>query len=308
MLTAGRYRDKIIGLQRQKDFREAFEAVKNALALYPTNTFFLSDEIYLLYKLNKVKEARQRAEERIDFLKNDPFFLKIYLTILEKLGARADFEDFIERHIFARRSGNEDLYVFVSQIVERVLGRDRALDTVSRSLAFFPDSEKLRALPGSLKKTGGTGSGYKYYREQFKDKKPEEAIREIEEIRILPDYADDFKLLSYLAELYKKQGDYEKAIGIYKRLLTLKDNEFTRKMLGYAYYKQDDYQSALVYLRDIFLKDPDDHFMYSAVYRIFKENRDSEGLDRLINEALGLHPSSRHLYGLLARAKKWRKD
>jgi tetratricopeptide (TPR) repeat protein len=308
MVTVREYKDRIIGLQRQKDFNEAFEVVRNALAVYPTNTFFLGAEVYILYKLNKIKEARQRAEERIDFLKNDTFFLKTYLTILEKLRARADIEDFMEYNIFAKQSGNEDLYIFVSQLAERVFGREPAVNTIKRAIMFFPDSKKLKEMLDNLQKSEGSGRRYKHYREKFKDRKPEDAINEIDNIRLLPEFTNDFELLAYLAELYKKQADYDKAISVYHHLLTVKDNEFTRKMLGYAYYKKGDYKSALVYLRDIFLKNPDDHFLYSSIYRIFKENHDNEGLQRLINEALALHPSSRHLYGLLSRARKWRKD
>jgi tetratricopeptide (TPR) repeat protein len=308
MLTSWEYKNKIIELQRNKDYREAYEALKMALAIYPTNLFFLSSEVYLLYRLNRIKEARQRAEERIDVLKNEAFFLKIYLTILERLKAKEDIEDFIERNILSRKMGSEDLYVFVSQLVARVFGKERALDAINRSLMFFQDSVKLRSLLDDLQKDDGSGSRYKYYSERFKGRKLDDVIKEIEGIRALPNYANDYDLLTYLAGLYKKQGDYARTIGLYKHLLTLKDSEFTRKMLGYAYYKSGDYEGALIYLRDFFLKDPFDHFLYSAIYRIFKEKRDSEGLHRLVNETLGINPSASHLYGLLARTRKWQKD
>ncbi len=308
MLTVTEFKEKIIDLQKQKDFYGAYEVLKNALSVYPTNVFFLSTEVFLLYKLNRVKEARQKAEERIDFLKNDSFFLKSYLTILEKLRAKDDFENFIERSILVKQSGNEDLYIFFSQIIERALGKEYAVNALKRFLTFFPDSKKLKDLLDNLQKSEGRSRKYKQYSEKFKGRKPEDAIREIENIILLPEYANDLELLTYLAELYKKQGNYDKAINIYQHLLTIKDNEFIRKMLGYAYYKKEDYKSALVYLKDIFLKNPDDHFLYSSIYRIFKENYDSEGLQKLINEALSLHPSSKHLYGLLSKTKKWQKN
>jgi len=308
MLTSWEYKNKIIGLQRNKDYREAYEALKMALAIYPTNLFFLSSEVYLLYRLNRIKEARQRAEERIDVLKNEAFFLKIYLTILERLKAKEDIEDFIERNILSRKMGSEDLYVFVSQLILRVFGKERAIDVINRSLMFFQDSVKLKSLLVDLQKDDGSGSRYKYYSERFKGRKLDDVIKEIEGIRALPNYANDYDLLTYLAGLYKKQGDYARAIGLYKHLLTLKDSEFTQKMLGYAYYKSGDYEGALTYLRDFFLKDPFDHFLYSAIYRIFREKRDSEGLHRLVNETLGINPSASHLYGLLSRTRKWQKD
>ncbi|MEW6419268.1 MAG: hypothetical protein AB1480_14335 [Nitrospirota bacterium] len=308
MLTASEYGNRIIELQRKKDYIEAYDVLKVALTIYPTNLFFLGSEVYLLYKLNRIKEARQMAEERIDVLKNDAFFLKNYLTILERLKAKEDVEDFIERNILSRRMGSEDLYVFVSQLIARVFGKEKAIDAINRSLMFFQNSEKLKTFLDNLRKDNGSGSRYKYYSEKFGGRKIEDAIKEIEGIRVLPNYADDYDLLTYLAGLYKKQGDYAGAIGIYKRLLTLKDSEFTRKMLGYAYYKSGDYEGALIYLKDFFLKDPFDHFLYSAIYRIFKERHDSEGLHRIVNEALGINPSANHLYGLLSRTRKWKSS
>lgn len=123
----------------------------------------------------------------------------------------------------------------------------------------------------------------------------------------LPGYSEDFDLRVYLAELYKKTGEYEKAIEAYRHILAVKDNDFTRKMLGYAYYKKGDTGNALVYLKDAFFKDPRDHFLYSTIYKIFEAKADYDGLEKLINEVMGVNPGAKHLYGILRRAKKWCK-
>lgn len=307
MLTPWEYKNKIIELEKKKNYREASEVLKMALEVYPTNLFFLGNEVYLLYRLNKIKEARQKAEERVELLKNDTFFLRTYLRILEKFDAKVDIEEVLERNIFSRSVGDENFYIFISQLMERVFSREKAVNTIKRALAIFQNSEALKELLAKFEKEEGVGSRYKYYKEKFKGKKIEDVIKEIESIRVLPNYANDYELLIYLAELYKKQGKYDLAIKLYKHLLGLKDNEFARKMLGYAYYKSDEFENALMYLKDIFLKTPYDHFLYSTIYKIFKEKQDVEGLNRLVNEALCINPDAKHLYGLLARIEKWQK-
>lgn len=308
MQSPKEFKDTIIELQRKREFREAFEVTKTAMTIYPTNPFFLSSEIFLLYKMNRTKEARAKAEERFEHLKNDIFFLKVYVAILEKLKAKRDIENFIDNHILTKKVGNEDFYIFITHTIERILGKDKAVEIINRALILFPDSAKLKEIAEKLHKSHSLDSTYKFYKDKFKGMEISDAICEIERIRVLPDYINDFDLLALLAELYKKQGDFTKAIEIYKHILTFKDNEFTRKMLGYAYYKSGNYKSALIYLRDFFLKNPEDYFLYSTIYNIFKEMKDSEGLNKLITEALSLNPSARHLYGLLSRAKKWKKD
>jgi tetratricopeptide (TPR) repeat protein len=308
MLSVREYKDRVIELERKGEYREAYEILKAALGFYPTNLFLLCNEVYLLFRLKMVKDARELAEGRVEILKNDPFFLKTYLMILERLKAKPDIEEVIERYIFNRRIGDEDLYIFTAKLSERLSGAEMALDVINRGLIYFKDSEKLKEFLSRLKGEESPINRYKYYKEKFEGRRVEDAINEIEGVRALPDYANDHDLLVFLAGLYKKAGDYPKAIDVYKQILTLRDDEFIRRMLGYAYYKTGDFESALVYLKDPFLKNPDDHFLYSALFRIFKERMDKEGFCTLVKEALSTHPSAGHLYGLLKRAEKWGKD
>lgn len=49
--------------------------------------------------------------------------------------------------------------------------------------------------------------GVNYYREKYSGIPLDEAIREIENMLILPDLEMDINLRLFLAELYKKKGD-----------------------------------------------------------------------------------------------------
>ena len=303
-MTPKDYETKIIALVRNRDYKGAHELVREALTTYPANLFFLKNEVFILYRTGKIKQARERAEERIEFLKDDPFFLKVYLSILEKQKATKDIDRIIENIFLSGIRGNEDLYLFLARLSERVFSRESAAEILKRSIHIFPEGRALKNHLDELSKGGSAESGYKNYKEKFRGRKVKDAIAEIEGIKALPNYSKDSELHLYLAELYKKAGEYEKAIGIYRYILSLKDSLFTRKMLGYAYYKTGDTENALVYLKDVFLKAPHDHYLYSAIYKIFKAGSDYEGFEKLILEALGLNPDAKHLYGLLKRAKK----
>lgn len=67
-------------------------------------------------------------------------------------------------------------------------------------------------------------------------------------------------------------------------------------------------EKALAYLKGIFLENPNDHYLYATITKIYESLSDYEGFERLVQEALTLKPGAKHLYGLLKKAQKWRKD
>ncbi len=198
------YRDAIISLVKKKEFNAAYDLVRNTLSIYPANLFLLKNEIYILYRLRKIKEARQRAEEKYPVLKSDIFFLKTYMSILEKDKALDDIDNLIEKCIFPEGIKSEDLYIFASGTSERVFGKEKAIEILKRALSIMPESKKLRDLLEKKNRNGASESRYMYYKAKFEWKKNAEVIREIESIRVLPDFQNDFDLHLYLAELYKK--------------------------------------------------------------------------------------------------------
>ncbi len=302
------YRAEILALEKAKDYHGAYALLQEALRVYPTQTFLLRTEVFLLLKLSKIREARRKAEERMELLKNDPFFLRTYLLILEKDKAKQDMEILLER-LPSWNIRDEDFYVFLANMTGRIFGREKVLDVLNNALSHLPGSARLNDLWNRWKEPEALPENrLLYYREKFKGKKPEEAIRDIENIKALPDYARDYELHLYLAELYKKIKQYDKVVAVYQQLLGQNDNLFTRKMLGYAYYKARQMPSALIYLKEAFFQDPFDPFLYRTITKIFQENRDYEGYQRLINEVLTQKPSAKHLYGLLRKAQKWQNS
>ena len=305
-MQAGEYAKKIIEFIRSRSYREAENLISEALEIYPTNQFFLKNEVFVLARLNRAREAREKAEKSFESLKHDKYFLQSYFTILEKEKAGSDIESMMERTISINIVNDEEFYIFLAKLAGRVFGNSKTRDVLNRAMSIFEKSDKLKQALDELCQKDGHPSMYKYYKDKFKGGKPDDAIAELERIKVLPKYKDDYDLCLCLAELYKKAKRFDKAIETYQYLLSLKDNEFTRKMLGYTYYKLKDYDNALTYLKDIFLKHPGDHYLDTTIGKIFEKKRDFEGFRILIEEALSLNQDAKNLYGLLKKAKKWR--
>lgn len=304
-MTASQYKSRLIELEKNGDFHGAYELLSAALSEYPTNPFFLKGEIYILFKLGSLKEARQHAELRIEQFKQDTFFLRTYLNILAGLkSSKKDIEDLIDK-ILSWGIRDEDFLVFLARFSERILGAQKASDVLRQSASLMPESNAIRKMLDGDQKDGGIESKFKLYKKKFEGKSIKQAIDEIEMIMVMPEYCNDYELNLYLAGLYKESGRLEDAIELYKRLLTIKDNQFARKMLAYAYYKKGDTANAFVYLRDIFLKNPFDHYLYTTIFKICEGSKDYQGLESLFRKALMLFPNAKHLYGLIKKAEKW---
>jgi len=255
-MTPKDYETRIISLIKNRNFNEAYDVIVEALRIYPASTFFIKNEIFILARLNRIKQARQRAEEKVDVLKNDTFFLRTYLSILEKERAVEDIEHLLEKSVLPSGLYNEDFCVFLCRLAGRVFSKQKAEEILEHCILRFPESSMLKDLRERSGAEGVSEKDYKTYREKFKNRKTSDAIAEIEKIKSLPGYSEDFDLHIYLAELYKKAGEYKKAIDVYQHILAFKDNDFTRRMLGYAYYKTGDNDNAIVYLNECIIEKP----------------------------------------------------
>lgn len=307
MTDARGYADRIIELERKRDYRGAHEVLKEALTIYPTQPFLLRTEVYLLLRLNKTKEARTKAEGRVERLKNDTFFLKTYLSVLRQEKAYEDMERLLTA-ILSWGVGDEDFLIFLVKTASKCVGMEKGEEFLRQALARFPESEPLKNIAADGETAEDGASKFILYRQKFAGKKPEDAVAEIEAIMAMPGYSEDYDLHLYLADLYKKMERYGQAVEIYTKLLALRDHEFTRKMLGYTYYKMGDKEQAAVYLKSVFIKRPDDHFLTRTIFKIFEEKADYEGLEKLVAEALAVRPEAKYLYGLLKKGQRWQKD
>jgi predicted Zn-dependent protease len=204
--------------------------------------------------------------------------------------------------------GNQDFLVYLADTATRFLSAEKGENVLRQAAARYPESELLQKAASAEEINREGAGGVNKYRERFAHHAPQEAAAEIEAVLVMPVYANDSELLLYLAELYKKLEKYDKAADIYSRLLALKNSEYIRKMLGYALYRSGDRQQAASYLKSVLMEKPDDPFLSSTLFKIYKEKADIEGLEKLVSEVLAVKPEAKHLYGLLRKAQKWQKN
>lgn len=301
-MTAREYIERILSLQKKRDYTSAYNLLQEALSYHPLNGFLQTSEIYLLMKLGRLKEARQKAEMRIAILRDNTFFLRTYVEILSKEKDREGLLNLTERLCLAPVR-DERLYTYLAGILIRIGEKQRAIELLNSASACMPKSKELSLYLQKLKE-GPEDEGINYYRERYRDVPAQKAISEIENIYFLPDYEGNISLRLFLAELYKKTGDFKRAIEVYSECLKIKDSPFVRKMLGFVYYKAGDMDKAFLYLKDAFIEDPSDHAVYTTISKIIERTGNIKEAETLVNETLSKHPGARQVYGLLNRLRK----
>ncbi len=301
-MTPKEYIERIISFQRKKDYESAYNLLQDGLTIYPSNEFLQTSEIYLLLRLKRIKEAREKAEARLSIFRSNPFFLKTYIEILIKQKDRKALLDMAEM-LKVTPVKDERLYTSIADALIRFNEMDMAVELIQSGISYMPDKKELQLYLERLNE-GEHSVAVGYYRERYRGMPPERVISEIENILILPDYERNVAIRLFLAELYRKKGDLEKAGEVYSQCLRIKDSLFIRKMLGFVYYRMGHMDKALFYLRDAFLNDPNDNAVYSTIYRILEKKGDFSLAESLVNEALTRHPGTGRIYGLMKRLRR----
>lgn len=302
-MTLKAYIERLISLQRKRDYHSAYHLLNEALSDYPTNAFLQASEVYLLFKLGKIKEARQKAEARQKMIMTNPFLLRTYVEILFK---DRDIEDIIliTERIKSMGLKDERLYLYLANLLLRMGKRDMAVELLQAGLIYMPGSIKIKTSLENLTINTHEQRGVDYYRERYKGMPIDKTISEIEGIIILPEFKDDISIRIFLAELYKRDGNLKKVEEVYLDALMIRDSPYIRKMLGFLYYRQREMRRAFFYLKEAFLEDPDDHALYNTILKIAEEIQNLDEMEGLINEALIKHPGSGRLHGMLKRLKR----
>lgn len=296
------YIQRILSLQKKGDYDSAYNLLQEALPLYTSNEFLQTSEIYLLLKLRRLKEARQKAETRLSGLNTNPFFMRTYIEILSRQRDRDEILHITERLKFYPLR-DERLYSYLAGVLVRIGERERAIELLNSLLLYMPENKGLSEYLERLK--GGAGDdSLSYYRKTYKGIPPEKVIPEIEGILVLPEYKENISIRLFLAEVYKKTGDIKRAEEVYSECLRIKDSFHVRRMLGFLYYKIGEMDKALLYLKEPFLENPSDHAIYNTISKIIEKTGNIKEIEALLNEALSKHPEARQVYGLMRKLKR----
>jgi tetratricopeptide (TPR) repeat protein len=302
-MSAYEYRQKIFNLSREGQISAAYEVAREGLTLYPANPFLLSDEIYLIFRIGRVKEARQKAEEQFQILKGNAWFLRTYLSILHKDEACDDILRLADSGVLTQDfqvKAKPDYFIAVAKIIAGAGFKDKAIEILRNA----PQSEETDKEIERLLSHKGKGAPKRNpYEEKYKGKRSSDVVRELEMTRLLPEYKGDFDLHHHLADRYKKTKQPEKASEIYKYLLTIRDDDFTRNRLGHVYKDMGLFDEALVCFKEGLMKDPLKTHLHTALIDIFVEKKDPDGCERFIHDILAVHPKAGRLYGVIRKVK-----
>jgi tetratricopeptide (TPR) repeat protein len=314
-MQPGDFSARIIALERSRDYRGAYQLLREALARYPNHPFFLKNEVYLLMRLKRLGEAREKAEAVFHIFNRDPFFLRTYLGVLDAM----NLDEEIERLLAAAADWDirdEAFRRFARALRQKRTGRQREqmprFDGEGRAVRNeavkdgYALADRAGGAPATPAPENEPAPSRRFYRERFEGRPLEEAVAEIETIMALPDYDHDEDLHLCLAELYKKAGRYDRAAAVYEKVLRWGENGFVRKLLGFALYRAGDLRAAQGQMREAFLEDPNDHFLTSTLRKLYRERGDPQGWEDLLAEALARHPEAVRLHGLLKKARKER--
>ncbi|KJR42457.1 hypothetical protein MCHI_001645, partial [Candidatus Magnetoovum chiemensis] len=115
------YIKEIGKLKQEKAYSKAYNLAQEALESHPDNTFLLSNEIFLLYKLNKIKAAYQKAKQHIDTLRDNPLFARTYIIILDKLALKQELEELIDHYTLFMKITDQEFYLFLANKADYLL-------------------------------------------------------------------------------------------------------------------------------------------------------------------------------------------
>jgi predicted Zn-dependent protease len=285
---------QIIQKQKQRQWDAALESIYEARDLFPNEPFFIKSEVYVLERTGRLKEAVSLAERHFHRLQKDSFFLKTYIRLLRKLNQREDLVNLIDTLLEDSTKRDRQFLEFLYETI---------ISTGQKDLL-----EKFQRLHPDISANTSKTQTYAMIKSHYKGMPPEEAIQEIEALRLLPEYRDDYNLNLFLADLYRRTGKLNEAVTLYESLLAERQDLYVRKMLGFTLIKTNQSERAISYLRDAFLEDPSDHFVYQSLLSLYKKTSRLREAEETLLDALSRHSDKKHLHGLLKKVKRWQQN
>jgi len=290
---------EILSLIKQKEFVEALERIHEEQTFFPTHALLQRSEIFCLFKLHRVKKARELCEKHFESQKNEAFFISTYLQILEKLGENDEIRLLTER-VFSKGPTEARLFKLIARLLCGHPERGDYKTFIAQAANLFPTEP-------AFQEKQNRQNDYRHYKEYY-DKMPvRDAIDEMESLLVMPQYQKDSSLRLVLAEFKKEIKDYEDARKIYEDLLAEEHSLFVVKMLGFLLKKEGKDSEALPYLKEAFVENPSDVVLRKNFTQLCERMEEKGLFIESVRQALQKHPEDRYLYGLLRKAAKWKE-
>lgn len=302
-------------LMRRKEYSEAVAVISEALTQTPENPMLLGllSEIYL--KSGNTEEAEKWNNKVLAFNPSDYFALQRKADLLAK---RKEYDEALSifENLIATSGGNPFLYRRIAKVHQLQKNSQKAIEVLRNAIEQFPDRADLHYQAFTVYREAGIRNealtsiseaarlepDNQLFRTMKMSLRAEnENADTLEEVVELSGESDP-QLLKILARKLKKEGNIEKAIEIFKKVVALEDSDFSRKELGFAYYHNRDFSRAF----SLFMSLGDDAFsdapFVNAIVTAAKTKEEKEALiERLARIAAS---GKKSLWGKVTKLKK----
>lgn len=134
---------------------------------------------------------------------------------------------------------------------------------------------------------------------QLELKSADRPIEAIQGLLAIGDRKNDPQLHGLYAKRLKGEGDFAGAAREFAEAAKLDPrHDFWRKQAGFAYAKARADDQAVHYLRPLFIADPADQYVRSALFAALKRLAGAAEVAKAIDEALAQHPDKVFLHGI----------
>lgn len=98
-------------------------------------------------------------------------------------------------------------------------------------------------------------------------------MEELKPLLLIPSKAENADIRMLLTNAYKEAGMFKEALWEYQTTFKLNpDNLFIRKQLGFCLSKMKDYHGVIPIMKECFIADPEDYYVYQYTIRGLPQN------------------------------------
>lgn len=229
------------------DYDKALFYYNTAIDITPANAhpFFLKGRC--LYLQDRYKDAVDELEKAFELVSNDDFLIVDLLTLLAEIYFELKqykksleiFDVLLEEYPY-----RPEHYYAKSDILFTIGKESEALNMIDNAIDFSPEND--------------TKSLYYFRKSLFLNmlSRTDEAIYYLEKLlRIDP---NDVKTLDLYAEILIARSDYEEAIRVYKKRVSIEEYDFIDYMVADAYFSLSNYTQAYEHINS-FINKVDDY-------------------------------------------------
>lgn len=265
---------------------EAEDLIESILKSEPGNRYTLQKKGDILAKKGDLKGALLIFA---DMFKrgDDSYYLMKRLARVHYL--MNDLNEALDLALKAAKkySDRHDIHYMLYQIYRKMDNKSEAAEAIGRAIEIDPGNKF-------------------YYKEKLSLRMDEKDLdsSSIEDMIEITE-EENPHLLKLLGDKLKKEGNLERAIEVYKKLLSLEDSDFNRKSLAFLLYKNKEYSGAF----KLFMSLQDSNFMDNIfLSTITAAAKTAEEKSGLVERMVRLAQSSGQYKNLWGKIKKVNKE